>query len=198
MSAVSCAAGQRLVVLDCGSGIFPYRGRAGEKVLTLDCRPETRPTVLHDLTEFPYPFEDSSFDLVNASHILEHLPDVVGFMNEVYRILRPGGRLTVRVPHYSGRSAWCDPTHLRAFATCWARYFCAGAHDRYGDCEFRVISETLTWTRERFHKGFLVDFVLNPVLSRLASLYPKLCERTWCYWVGGFSEVVTVLETVKS
>jgi SAM-dependent methyltransferase len=186
-------------VLDCGSGAFPYGPHNGEEVVTVDQRPETAPTVVHDLSQFPWPFEADSFDLIRASHLLEHLPDVVAFMDEAYRILKPGGRLIVRVPHYTSRSAWCDPTHVRAFAAYWPTYFSAGNHDRYGHCQFRVLQTRLVWTREQFAagRGWFVARVLNPAISRLASRNPRLCERTWAYLVGGFSEIVTVMQAVK-
>jgi SAM-dependent methyltransferase len=38
------------------------------------------------------------FDYVVASHVLEHVPDLVGWLKEVSAVLRPGGRLSVWVP----------------------------------------------------------------------------------------------------
>lgn len=46
-------------------------------------------------------------------------------------------------------------------------------------------------------RGWFVARVLNPMISRLASRNPRLCERTWAYLVGGFSEIVTVVQAVK-
>lgn len=36
-------------------------------------------------------FEDSSFDVIYAWHVIEHVPDMSRFLNEVHRILKPGG-----------------------------------------------------------------------------------------------------------
>ena len=38
------------------------------------------------------------FDYVVASHVLEHVPDLVGWLKEVATILRPGGRLSLAMP----------------------------------------------------------------------------------------------------
>lgn len=38
------------------------------------------------------------FDYVVASHVLEHVPDMIGWLNEVIEVLRPGGRLGLIVP----------------------------------------------------------------------------------------------------
>ncbi len=46
------------------------------------------------------PFADDSFDVVYHSHVLEHMPKAWGdfFIQECYRVLRPGGLLRVVVP----------------------------------------------------------------------------------------------------
>lgn len=44
------------------------------------------------------PFADNSFDRIIASEILEHVPDDLGVMAELFRVLRPGGRLAATVP----------------------------------------------------------------------------------------------------
>jgi SAM-dependent methyltransferase len=40
----------------------------------------------------------SSFDACIASHVIEHVPDLVGFFNSIGRLLRPGGILSLAVP----------------------------------------------------------------------------------------------------
>lgn len=45
-------------------------------------------------------FPAESFDFVSMFHVVEHLPDPVGTLREVGRVLRPGGRLMVRTPNY--------------------------------------------------------------------------------------------------
>ena len=48
------------------------------------------------------PFEDSSFDLVYASHALEHVPWylVDHAISECFRVLAPGGRIEIHVPDF--------------------------------------------------------------------------------------------------
>lgn len=47
------------------------------------------------------PFDDESFDRVVVVHVLEHLPNLPGALDEVRRVLRPGGIFSVVLP--------CDP-----------------------------------------------------------------------------------------
>jgi SAM-dependent methyltransferase len=44
-------------------------------------------------------FNDNSFDVVIGNHILEHIPDDVKAMTEIYRVLKPGGRAVLQIPY---------------------------------------------------------------------------------------------------
>jgi len=54
-------------------------------------------------------------DCILASHVLEHITNLIPLMRECHRTLRPGGHLIAVVPHASSDDAWEDPTHVRAF-----------------------------------------------------------------------------------
>jgi len=43
------------------------------------------------------PFEDNSFDLVYSWGVLHHIPDMQKSINEVYRVLKPGGKITLMI-----------------------------------------------------------------------------------------------------
>ncbi|HTE64306.1 MAG TPA: class I SAM-dependent methyltransferase [Solirubrobacteraceae bacterium] len=46
------------------------------------------------------PLGHGEVDLVWCSEVLEHVPDTLGFLTEIRRVLRPGGRLLVTVPDH--------------------------------------------------------------------------------------------------
>lgn len=58
------------------------------------------------------PLEDDSVDEIRAVDCLEHLPDKIYSLNEIWRVLRPGGTAEIVVPSTSGPGAWMDPTHV--------------------------------------------------------------------------------------
>ena len=73
--------------------------------------------VAHDLNELPWPWEDGSFDVIVARAVLEHLRiTLVQSMDECWRILRPGGRIVLKVPYWKNESAYTDPTHYWRFS----------------------------------------------------------------------------------
>lgn len=68
---------------------------------------------LDDCRRTPLPLPADSIDEFYCSHVLEHLRDALGFMQEMHRIAKPGAVMTIRVPYGSSDDADEDPTHVR-------------------------------------------------------------------------------------
>lgn len=68
--------------------------------------------IVHDLTQ-PWPWEDDSVTEIHASHFLEHFDplDRCHIVNEMWRVLKVGGTVTIICPHWSSCRAYGDPTH---------------------------------------------------------------------------------------
>ncbi len=97
-------------ILDVGCGQNKFPGAIG-----IDANPRTQADIIHDLGVFPYPFGDDEFDEIISRHVIEHVPDVLGFVNELHRITKPGGRIKIVTPHYSNPDWATDPTHRNHF-----------------------------------------------------------------------------------
>jgi SAM-dependent methyltransferase len=67
-----------------------------------------------DLIKFPWPWEDDSVSEILCEHYFEHMTnqDRVRFINECYRVLAMGGKLTILCPIWSSARAYGDPTHV--------------------------------------------------------------------------------------
>jgi len=102
------AAGKKILDVGCGWNKTP--GAIG-----IDSNPRTHADVIHDLGVLPYPFADDEFDEVVCRHVAEHVPDVMAFVTELFRITRPGGRITITTPHYSNPDWPTYPTHRNHF-----------------------------------------------------------------------------------
>jgi SAM-dependent methyltransferase len=71
----------------------------------------------------PLPFPDASADEFLLAHVLEHLADPLGLMQELHRIARQGAVATIRCPYGSSDDADEDPTHVRRYFTGSFGYF---------------------------------------------------------------------------
>lgn len=96
------------VVLDLGCGPNKHADAFG-----VDVRPGPGVDLVHDLDHRPWPIDDNRFDRVHASHIVEHVDDLLAFFAEVHRVSRDGALVTIVTPHYTNRCAYIDPTHRR-------------------------------------------------------------------------------------
>ena len=53
-----------------------------------------------DILDIPVP--DSSYDVILCTEVIEHVPDPISAINEISRILKPGGTLLITAPLQSG------------------------------------------------------------------------------------------------
>jgi len=89
-------------VLDLGSkngtsSYYQHIKRDGEcKITYTDLLPA--PNVVQVDVEKEFPFPDNSFDTVITFHLMEHVYDIWKMPSEIFRVLKPGGRLIVAVP----------------------------------------------------------------------------------------------------
>ena len=109
--------------LDLGCGPNPKNHFGAEEVYGIDMvhNPEKR-IFRADLAVESIPFEDEYFDYVTAHDFLEHVPRLiyaptrkysfVDVMSEIWRVLKPGGKLYSFTPAYPQDSAFVDPTHV--------------------------------------------------------------------------------------
>jgi SAM-dependent methyltransferase len=167
-------------ILDVGCGVRKHPGAIG-----LDSNPRTAADVLADLDRFPYPFRDSSFAAVRATHVIEHVADVVKTMEEFHRVVEPGGRLYIATPHYTDFSSFCDPTHRWHLNSFSFRYFTANTGS-IGDNGFGYY--TLAKFRERSVRLRLLALWRWLGFELLVNRFPRF-RRFWefylCYVVRG-------------
>ncbi len=67
--------------------------------------------VVHNLNQMPWPWEDESVDCVRFSRCVIHLKDIDAALQEVVRILKPGGLLWIVTGHPSHPESYA-PSHM--------------------------------------------------------------------------------------
>lgn len=94
--------------LGCGSRRLP------DPWVNCDHAEFAKPDMRFDFGRDPWPFAAQSADEIQAIHSIEHLKDGDGLdrvMCEAYRVLIPGGKFTIEVPHPRSDYFIGDPTH---------------------------------------------------------------------------------------
>jgi predicted SAM-dependent methyltransferase len=110
--------------------------------------------IQHDLSVFPWPFEDNSIYEIHCSHYVEHVSNLIRFMEEAHRILMPMGLITIAAPYQHSDRAWQDPTHVRAINQVTFNYFSqpwlkAANIDHYNvQADFDVMSTVMKFGKE--------------------------------------------------
>lgn len=80
------------------------------------------------------PFDDNYFDSISAYDFIEHIPRLIykdgsivlpfiELMNEIYRVLKPGGIFYAITPVYPKESVFVDPTHVNFVTKNTFKYF---------------------------------------------------------------------------
>lgn len=161
--------------------------------------------IVHDLNKTPYPFADASVAEIHMYHVLEHLDEPVHKMEELHRILKPGGQLFLRVPHFSSMGAFSDITHKRPFGYTSFDCFEEGSyHSFYTHARFKIEDKRIKYFGLFPNGGLYAEYIhankcfilLRPLvrcIDFMANWSPTAFERGWCYWVGGATEIVLTL-----
>ena len=101
--------------------------------------------VVHDINQFPWPFEDNCFDGIIMSQVIEHVEDILKIMEEVHRVGRPGCLVKIFTPHFSSFNSWTDPTHRWHLAFRSFDLFCENRNYVYTPVRFKLISRNFTF-----------------------------------------------------
>ena len=97
-----------------------------------------------------------SVDEIFTSHFLEHIDNLEEYLKEFSRVLKPNGKLVIKVPHFSNPYYYSDPTHKIFFGLYTMSYFC--------DCNFL--------TREVPQYNHLINFDIVEINLNFSSTRP--------------------------
>jgi len=135
--------------INLGSGGDPKEGMINVDMLDIE-----GVDVIHNLMDFPYPFETDSADYIQAVDLVEHLdnytsdrrPSVVAFIEECHRILKPGGELFMQMPGWKSPLLWIDVTHVRGFDIQSFDFFdpdteFGKTRDFYSEAKFKIVKK---------------------------------------------------------
>jgi SAM-dependent methyltransferase len=125
------------------------------------------------------PFKENSFDTIYLDNILEHSPETVAIIEEIYRVSKPGGLIHIWVPYGTNKWYIQDPTHKMPFNEKTFDYF-TNTHDYgyYTDVEFKINEvrykmwdhTLIKLLNHLFPTDFLRDFIPNSTVAMYIQL----------------------------
>jgi len=129
--------------------------------------------VVWDLNKLPLPFKDEEFDEILARNILEHV-NYVPLMNELYRILKPKGKIKIGIPHFTSMESYSDPTHINFFSYLTMSYFVKGGIRDYPFMKFSKWKAKIRFQKRLiFPWNYIMEWFVNLNLNTI-----KLYEKT--------------------
>ncbi|MBU5688570.1 MAG: class I SAM-dependent methyltransferase [Candidatus Aenigmarchaeota archaeon] len=161
-------------ILDIGCSTIDRKYKSSnpkDKVIGLDKFHVNGADVLADL-EKTLPFKDNSFDMIIASHVLEHTNNFFSVMEEIHRILKPKGILKVWVPHFSSNLAYTNPDHKRFFAAYTFDHFKPeNIENYYSKARFNIRKRKLIIV----HSGifYFLNYIFNPIINLRIPFFEK-------------------------
>ena len=139
--------------IGCGNDIRP-------DFVNLDVANLKGVNIVHDVNTLPLPFKKEAADYILCLDLLEHI-NYVDFLKDVNRILKKGGEVEIRVPHFTSRFNFIDPTHII----------------KYSIQTFEFFLENSFFKRE-----YYTDFSFDTIIKRKI-LFEKSIVFPWNYFV---------------
>jgi SAM-dependent methyltransferase len=149
-------------ILDVGCGDAKVKGAVG-----IDCVKLPGVDIVHDLKKYPWPIKGQSYDLIYLNNIIEHLPNPIKFMEEVYRICKIGGKVKIVTVYWNHYHSITDPQHVSFFNEYSWDFFTGKRKGYYTKCRFEI--EDLTLTYDSYAKKVFKNRRLLRFLSRFLS-----------------------------
>lgn len=186
-----------LKILDLGCGTLKVDGAIGVDNVQLP-----GVDIVHDLLDFPYPFETGSFDKIYLRHVIEHfeLSDNEKIFKECSRILNIDGILEVKVPHVFSSAAFTDPTHKRYFTFASGKFWDSinpKAYYKETNASWTLLKTScrITWFDWKQYRLRKLDSIISKMLENrinkalYSSINPSLADRLIKKYVCQFVEI---------
>lgn len=143
-------------------------GDIKEGYINLDSKKLPGVDVVWDIEKLPLPFQNEEFDEILANDILEHV-EYIPVLKDLHRILKQGGKLAIRVPHFTSKNNFADPTHKKMFSVFTFDYFVKNpsfgkVREYYFDFHFdRAASSRIIF--EKSSRWFLYNRIVEPLVN---------------------------------
>ncbi len=143
--------------------------------------------IIWDLNKYPWPIKSNTFDEIYASHLLEHVDNLIKCLEEIYRISKKDAKIIIKLPLFPSIYSVNDPTHKHFFTYFTFEYFEPGAHySYYSKAKFNIIKRKINFSWNKYLRW--VSFFIN--------LFPRFYSRYLSFMLPS-NEIYIELKTAK-
>lgn len=152
-------------ILDIGCGKNKVEGAIG-----IDINKDSDADIICDI-EKGLSFKDSVFDEVYCNQIVEHISDLIRFMEEIHRVSKNQARVFIEAPYYASFTAYQDPTHKTFITEHTFDYFLEKSPYRYyTKTRFKILNISYKYSKIAkilffIPRRYLRRFVFNSTLG---------------------------------
>jgi len=144
----------------------------------------------YNLDKYPYPFKDNSVDEILAFGVIEHVKDYRRCIEELKRILKIGGSLHIKVPHFSCAGSNSEFHKTRFWYHSFTAHRIRKSQRTSGEASGLYNNLEQIGKKEiNFVKGYLFwNYLIEPIIN----LHPTICvlyEHTFLCYLFPASEI---------
>jgi len=166
-----------------------------EDYVNLDCVNIEGTDVVHNLEDFPYPFEENTFEEVYAHQTLEHLSDKIKVMNEIWRICKNGAEVHINVPYFAFAGAFCHAEHKSFFGYNTFEYWTNSSREIRPTSNFELISRELQFSNSNNPFMKFLDKIISPIIN-INRITAITYQRFFC-WILPCENLIVKLRVIK-
>ena len=183
-------------ILDIGAGIGAFANEMqsnGWDTTCLEPDPDARQLAVSLFKLNPgtpdqlFSLAPASFDAITMWHVLEHVHDLHAYLDQLKKLLKPGGKIFIAVPNYTSLDA-------RSYKDFWAAYDVPRHLWHFSPASMQTLMQkhqiTLKTVKPMWYDSFYV--------SMLSSKYKNVKTNLFgAVWTGWWSNVGAVFNTRK-
>ena len=148
--------------------------------------------LVHDLNQYPWPIENNSIEELYAKDVLEHLPNLIKVMEEIFRITTPKAKVYIAVPYWNSFESITDPTHVNQFNEYTFEFFDPNKErcknrPYYTEARFKIISIG-------YGISLLRPKIYIPIISRYYIIQNRLLKWILSFFATYFNNIIVGLE----
>lgn len=138
-----------------------------------------------------WPFEDNSVGVIVSYHCLEHLADWAGFFSEAWRVLAPGGTVSLQLPYGPSIDGMAEPGHVRYWLPTSFAVLQPDYAEAVGNLQHKAMAPS-------FEVTFVGCCVNKNLLWMVRRPWRKWGLRALWYLFGGHTEMIVGLQALKT